>query len=60
MGPSRRSCSPPHIVPPPMPVPGFGRLTTVKCLTLVPIEVPDENGESSFQVVPVVDLTRED
>ena len=61
MGPSRRHDSPlPHPIPPPVPVPRFGRLTSAEHLTLVLIEVLDENEESSFWVVPAVDLTRED
>ena len=57
-GPSRRSDSP-HPLHVPMPVPQFGRLSSVEQLTLVPIEVLDEN-ESGFCVVPAVDLTGED
>ena len=58
-GPSRRHSSPRplHI---PMPVPRFGRLLSVEQLTMVPIEVLDENEESRFHVVPAIDLTRED
>ena len=58
-GPSRRHSSPrpPHV---PMPVPRFRRLSSVERLTMVPIEVPDENEESGFRVVPAIDLTRED
>ena len=60
-GPSGRSDSPmPCPIPPPVPVPRFVRLTSAEHLTLVPIEVLDENEESSFCVVPAVDLTRED
>ena len=66
-GPSRRSdtsipsgCI--HFIPPPH----FGRLSSeerhalapAECL--VPIEVPDENEESGFRVVPAVDLTGDD
>ena len=49
----------PCSVPLPMQVPRFGRLTSVECLTLVLIEVLDENEESDFQVISAV-LTRED
>ena len=49
-----------------IPPPRFGRLSSeeqralapAECL--VPIEVPDENEESGFQVVPAVDLTGDD
>ena len=59
MGSSWRSSSPRplHV---PMPVPRFRRLLSVEQLTLVPIEVPDENEESGFHVVLAIDLTRED
>ena len=60
-GPSRRHDSLlPCPIPPPMPVPRFGRLMSAEHLTLVPIEIPDENEESGFQVVPAIDLTKED
>ena len=66
-GPSRRSDTPIpsggiHFVPPPR----FGRLSSVECRALapaerlVPIEVPDENEESGFWVIPAVDLTVDD
>ena len=49
-----------------VPPPRFGRLSSkerhalapAECLVL--IEVPDENEESGFQVVPAVDLTGDD
>ena len=48
-GPSRRHDSPlPHPIPPPMPVPRFGRLMSAEHLTLVPIEVPDERVVSKL------------
>ena len=66
-GPSGRSDTPIpsggiHFVPPPR----FRRLSSVEnwalapAECLVPIEVPDENKESGFQVVPTVDLTEDD
>ena len=66
-GPSRRSDTPLpsggfHYVPPPH----FGRLSSEERRTLapaeclVPIEVPDENEELGFQVVPAVDLAGDD
>ena len=66
-GPSRRSDTPIpsggiRFVPPPR----FGRLSSKERRTLapaerlVPIEVPDENEESGFRVVPAVDLTGDD
>ena len=66
-GPSGRSDTPIpsggiHFVPPPR----FGRLSSKEWRALapaerlVPIEVPDENEESGFRVVPAVDLTGDD
>ena len=57
-GPSRRSHSP-HPLHVPMPVPRLRRLSSAERLTMVPIEVPDENEEGGFHVVLAVDLTRE-
>ena len=66
-GPSRRSDTPIpsggiRYIPPPH----FGRLSSKERRALapaehlVPIEVPDENEESGFQVVPAIDLTEDD
>ena len=66
-GPSGRSDTPIpsggiHFVLPPR----FGRLSSTEhralapAECLVPIEVPDENEESSFRVVPAVDLAGDD
>ena len=66
-GPSGRSDTPIpsggiRFVPPPR----FGRLSSEEWRALapaehlVPIEVPDENEESGFRVVPAVDLTGDD
>ena len=66
-GPSGRSDTPIpsggiHYIPPPR----FGRLSSEeRCALapaerLVPIEVPDENKESGFRVVPAIDLTGDD
>ena len=66
-GPSRRSDTPIpsgsiHFVLPPR----FRRLSSAEhqalapAERLVPIEVPDENKESGFQVVLAVDLTEDD
>ena len=67
VGPSGRSDTPIpsggiRYIPPPQ----FGRLSSkehqalapAECLA--PIEVPDKNEESSFQVVPAIDLTEDD
>ena len=49
-----------------VPPPRFGRLSSEERRSLapverlVPIEVPDENEESGFRVVPAVDLTGDD
>ena len=46
--------------------PRFGRLSSAEhwalapAERLVPIEVPNENEESSFRVVPAIDLTEDD
>ena len=67
VGPSRRSDTPIpsggiRFVPPPR----FRRLSSVErwalapAERLVPIEVPDENKESGFRVVPAIDLTEDD
>ena len=49
-----------------IPPPRFGGLSSEErralapAERLVPIEVPDENEESGFRVVPAVDLTGDD
>ena len=62
--PSSEYAAPPVVeeqpihVPPPIPVPRFGRLPSH--LRLVPIEVPDSNSESGFEVRQAIDLTDSD